>query len=240
MALLAGALVPGRAESKSCIDHAYEQMDAELEGVTSGDKPVAPPPELKPLDRLLNSAEDGKWVLFTDESYGHGKFYELAETVEPTPGVASYIESWSEQQLETACGYSVSYTPIVPGRYTFVEEHSTGGKTSAGIDDPVLHISPDRRRATLEFSVKGVAYSAGYRITCAFFDWENRGQKSCAMTGTPATPPPGPAPPVEPDGGAGCRSCSMQPAAPGSAGALALLVLTGALLLGRRRRPWTG
>jgi uncharacterized protein (TIGR03382 family) len=151
--------------------------------------------------------------------------------------VTSYIESWREQWLETACGYSVSYTPIVPGRYTFVEEHSTGGKVSVGIDDPVLHISPDRQEATLEFSVKGVEYSAGYRITCAFFDWEDRGHKSCAMTGTPAVPPPGPAPPVEPEGAAGCRSCSVQGRAAGPPGSLALLVVTAMLLLGSRRRP---
>ncbi len=213
------------AKATSCIDHAWETMDVRIVGVTSNGEPVQPPLQLLPLDLLLNSSEKGRWILFTQkDSYDHGKFYEIAGTVQPTEGVSAYIEAASEWSLDTDCGYEVGYTPIVPGRYAFVEEHMGGGKVSKDIDDPVLSISADRLTATLEFSAGGVPYVATYRITCAYFDWTQPGTKNCALTGTAGKPGEHPIPePLPSSPGRGCASCSMSPVSlPG----------TGCVLLG--------
>ncbi|MBW2262249.1 MAG: hypothetical protein JRG91_09780 [Deltaproteobacteria bacterium] len=224
---------PRLAEAMSCIDHAWETMDVTLEGVTSGGEPVDPPPELKPLDQLLNSSSQGKSILFWEkENMGFAKFYALAETVEPTPGVASYIDAYSEWTLETGCHYEVSYTPILPGRYPFQEEHGSGGTTSAGVDDPVLIMPPDRETVTLEFKLAGVQYAARYKVTCAYFEWD--GSKSCAITSSANSTPP-PPPPVQP-ARSGCANCSVTGAPDLPAGSLALLVIVLSFAARRRSR----
>ena len=224
---------PRPAEAMSCIDHAWETMDVTLEGVTSGGEPVDPPAELKPLDQLLNSSSQGKSILFWEkENMGFAKFYELAETAQPTPGAASYLDAYSEWTLETGCHYEVSYTPILPGRYPFQEEHGSGGTTSAGVDDPVLIVPPDRETVTLEFEVAGVQYAARYEVTCAYFEWD--GSKSCAITSTADGTPP-PPPPVQP-ARAGCANCSTTGAPDLAAGSLALLVLVLSVAAWRRSR----
>jgi len=237
--LAAAILAPAPAGAMSCIHHAWETMDVTLEGVTRDGEPVEAPPQLGTLDQLLNSSSEGESILFwEEETMGFAKFYHLEETFEPTPGVAAYIDSYSEWTLRTACKYTVRYTPILPGRYPFQEEHGDGSTTPKGIDDPVLVVPPDRETVTLEFSVGGVEYAARYRVTCAFFDWDKDRSRTCADTSPEVTlvdgekvispPPP---PPVQPER-SGCSSCAVtgspDPASLALLAALGLAMLWGA------------
>jgi hypothetical protein len=170
--LLALLCVPARASARSCIRHAYETMTISLGGVFQGDKAVPRPPALLDLDELINSGDMGRGILlWQKQTMGFAKFYKLRTPAPPTPEAARYIESVSKDKLKTACGYPVSYTPILPGVYPFEQEHSDGARVPRGVEDPVLSISADRKRATLEFSIAKVRYRAEYQVTRAYFSW---------------------------------------------------------------------
>ncbi len=170
------------ADARSCIDHAYEHMEVERVSVESGGKTVDAPPELHPLNEVLNSGYGGKGLLFWEkETMGFSKFYLLDRVSTPDVSVQSYLTSTAARTLETSCGYDVQYTPILPGEYPFAEEHLTGAKTSAGIDHPRVVVAPDRKQVELFFGVGPTEYRAVYRVTCAYFDWETRGVKRCSL-----------------------------------------------------------
>ena len=202
-AIVAVAMVLGaaaRAEAMSCIDHAYEHMSVELVHVRRGGAVVPAPPELEPLDELLNSGEGGKAVLFwKKETMGFAKFYRLDRADPPSPKVRPYIDAAGMRSLRTSCGYAARYTPILPGRYVFSEEHRDGAKTPRGIDAPVLTVSPGRGEVVLEFGARGARYEAIYRVKCALFNWDaNRDETVCAPSepnaALLAAPAPAPAP----------------------------------------------
>lgn len=176
------------AIAKSCIGHAYEHMEVELVAVRHDGKIVPKPPALLPLDQALNSGAAGKGILFwRHEDMGFAKFYQLERTDAPTPKVRAYLEAAATKRLKTSCGYDVAYTPILPGRYAFSEEHGDGAKTPKGIESPVLVVAPGRAELTLEFGVAGVRYEASYRVKCAHFTWEASDETQCApMEATPA------------------------------------------------------
>jgi hypothetical protein len=258
-ALVALTLTASRAAAMSCIDHAYERMAIQLAEVRRDDDVVERPPELGDLDEVLNSGERGRWILLWNKATMHpAKFYALAEEATATPTVKRYIAAESERWLRTGCGYRVPYTPILPGRYVFQEEHA-GGKTSRGIDEPVLYVRPGRGSLDLRFKIKGSSYRASYTVKCASFEWDKG--SSCAPSepsepaaASPAPPPTSTAPAPRPDPSAvpvepapvrpgGCAACSA--AAPGTPPVLgaALLLATlgwrGARAAARRdRRGW--
>jgi hypothetical protein len=232
-AILILLTLPDASHARSCIRHAWETMEVELIEVTSEGKVVEPPSALEPLDHLINSSEMGEWVLFNEEAtMGFGKFYKLDEEVEATGEVAKYLALVSTWQLRTGCKYNVRYTPIVPGRYVFAEEHSGGGTVSKGIDEPVLHVSPDRSIVKLDFSVGGTAYTAHYKVSCAYFEWTGE-PKSCVDYSAAAKSPP-PTPPLRPYGRLGCAGCTMSPGEP-AAWWIALWLIP--LVFLRRTRP---
>jgi hypothetical protein len=98
--------------------------------------------------------------------------------------VAAYLDNARARRLQTGCGYAVPYTPIQPGEYPFSEEHTDGDKVSRGIDHPVLVVAPGRDRLELRFEIAGTAYRAVYRVTCAYFDWNDH-RETCAPSVSP-------------------------------------------------------
>lgn len=208
-ALAVALCTSARAAARSCIGHAYERMQIELAGVYRGDAEVPRPPELQNLDELLNSGAQGQGALLWEKAtLGFAKFYQLTEPKEPTPKVGRYLRAASQRKLMTSCGYAVSYTPILPGRYAFDQEHRDGAKVPVGIDDPEIIVAPGRDKIELRFSLKGLRYRAVYLVKCAAFEWEGGAQR-CAESepsaiDTPvkpdAAPPPDAAapPPAEP------------------------------------------
>lgn len=240
---LAALLGSDRAEAMSCIGHAYERMKISLIEVQREGKVVQKPAELGDLDELLNSGNRGRGILMWNKAtMSPAKFYVIAEESPAALRVAGYIASQGKRTLMTACRYAVPYTPILPGRYRFEQEHGDGSKTSRGIDDPTLEIRPGRSMAELRFKLGGRAHVARYAISCASFEWE-KGRESCApfepdspsaggdaaspsasasapaasSAPPPAAPPPPPPPitveRVPPPTARGCAACATAGAA---------------------------
>ncbi|MEZ4448896.1 MAG: hypothetical protein R3B09_05390 [Nannocystaceae bacterium] len=172
----------GPASARSCIRNAYERLQVERVGVFEGTQEVVAPPELEPLDTLYNS-DGATGVLFWQErSMGFAKFYRLERTFPPTPAVAEYLEEARTRYLATSCGYPAAYTPIVPGRYLFEQEHGDGTKVSRRIAEPELWIAPGRDVLELRFRVGERRYRAVYKIVCADFKWTPKDEGRCAPT----------------------------------------------------------
>jgi hypothetical protein len=100
---------------------------------------------------------------------GLAKFYKLTTTIAPAPEVRALIDKLRRRELKTGCGYAVPYVPIVPGEYTFLEEHSEGAKVSVGIDRPSLTVPADRKHLELRFTVGGHQQRAVYKVRRAHF-----------------------------------------------------------------------
>jgi hypothetical protein len=231
--------------ARSCIDHAYEAMDLVRLEVRSGGAPVEAPPELGDFDELLNSGDQGRSLLFWDQDgdwQRAAKWFGVRKAIRPSPIQADYIEASSSRRLRTSCGYSVGYTPILPGRYTYVEEHA--GDSQTGLIAERLTVSADRQRVTFAFSVSGRAYEAIYEVTCAYFDWERDAPRTCGpkeahddTTEPVFDPPTREPPPIEPPTPdlaeapppIAPRGCVVAPPEP-----LAALLLFGLLGLWRR------
>ena len=243
------------AAAKSCIRHAYESMALRRLEVRADGRTVEPPPELGEFDELLNSGERGRALLFWDHDGDWrlaGKWFRGREASEASAVQRAWIEDRSARMLTTSCGYPVPYTPILPGRYRFSEEHVDGGKTSVGIDATHLVVAPDRQRVTLEFSAAGRAYEAIYEVTCARFEWEPGEADKCGPKEVHVDPPPTPAnepasaepPKIEPPAPVaadapppvGARGCAVAPTGGPVPGSLLLLGLVAALRRARRAR----
>lgn len=252
-ALFALLFVTARAAANTCIEHAYERMAIELTEVRRDGEVVAKPPELGDLDEILNSGDQGRGVLLWNrKTMNPAKFYRLNEEVAAIPLVKRHIDAASARTLKTGCGYTVAYTPILPGRYGFKWEHSDGSKTSRAIDDPVVDVAPGRGTVALRFTLAGRAHQATYAVRCATFDWEDEERRDgrCA----PSEPPglarrPGAGrdddaaggPPGAISGSAGgCAGCTAAPAGGGGGGVLGAGLILLVLRRRRRTRPVSG
>ncbi|MEZ4380932.1 MAG: hypothetical protein R3A79_06265 [Nannocystaceae bacterium] len=245
LAYATAALVAAEADARSCIRHAYEHMSVRRVDVLADGRSVAAPAELAAFDELLNSGGRGEALLFWehdgDGSVGAKGFGER-EAIEPSARQAAYIASWSQSVFRTSCGYSVPYTPILPGRYAFTADRS-GSPISQGVVARALTVSGDRQRVTLDFAVGERSYVALYEVVCAEFRWEAEGRvcapkephDDSAPPEVPRSAPERPAPDPEPAPPAHAepRGCAIDPPAP--AAALVVFVFV-ALVVARRRQ----
>ena len=218
-------LAPAAAEARSCIGHAYETMALQRLDVRAGGVSAPAPPGLAAFDELLNSGEGGASLLFWNHAsdWERGaKWFASRQAIEPTPIQAQHIAEVAARDLKTSCGYMVDYTPILPGRYTYKEDHS-GEPVSVGVDARSLEVTADRQRVIFTFVADGQEYEATYAVTCAHFDWEHKEPRRCGPGGSATVGPDAP-PAVE---GHGC-DITEPPAA-------WLLVLVG-VAVGRHRR----
>lgn len=185
-ATIAGLLmlaVARPAAAKSCIRHAYETLDLQLEGVYEGDRRVGAPAALAGLDRMLNSGNEGKSVLVWNRAtMAHAKFYRLTQPLEAAPAVAEYLKASAGRRLDTACGYSVGYTPVLPGRYAFDQEHSDGSTTPRDLAEPEVIVAPGRDVVEVRARIGERRLRAVYRVTCARFTWDKSETTACAPT----------------------------------------------------------
>lgn len=169
------------AAAKSCIRHAYEHLDLQFEGVYEGDNAVEAPAALAQIDRLLNSENKGKNVLVWHQATReHAKFYRLERALTATPAVAEYIEWNARRSLSTSCGNSAPYTPVLPGRYVFDQEHGDGSRTPRGLGEPEVFVAPGRDIVEIRGTVGERRLRAVYRVTCARFKWGESEANKCA------------------------------------------------------------
>ncbi len=158
-------------------------MDLERTGVFVGAKAVTPPPELGALDEALNSDNQGKGLLLWEKAtMGFGKFYTLTDAFTPDAAIAPWLTATAKRKLMTGCGYSVDYTPILPGRYVFDQEHLGGERTPKGVEAPEVLVAPGRDRLELRFGVRGRRFRAEYAIRCAWFEWTPNMPRQCASS----------------------------------------------------------
>ena len=258
--MLLGALLQSApAEALRCVHHAYEQMALTLLEVKRGDQVVPRPAELGELDQLLNSGEGGRSVLLwsTRGDTPAAKFYLLEHEVEAAPGVREYISAQRRRRRMTKCRFAIPYTPILPGRYRFHQNHLDDPEPSPGIEGTTLEIKPGRSLVELRFKLRGSPHVARYAVRCASFEWE-KSAGTCAPSApdspspdsaprpapapdAPPLPPSAPPPALTVEAVApttrGCAGCTTATnSGVGSRGALALLALLALIARRRRRR----
>lgn len=73
----------------------------------------------------------------------------LSDVFTPDPAIAAWLTATAKRKLMTGCGYSVDYTPILPGRYVFDQEHLGGERTPKGVEAPEVFVAPGRDRRAL-------------------------------------------------------------------------------------------
>lgn len=174
--VVAGAARP--AEAMKCSTSIGEDLSLRLVGVYDGGRKVAAPPELRRIDALSN------WELMVvlGKREEDGRAYRMDRPLRAGWGVITHLRaSQARRWVRTACGYSIPFMPVLPGRYVF-EPDWDGDPVAAEVAASVVIVAPGRDRVELRIRVGGRDVRAVYRVTCATFDTSGDGPKSCAAS----------------------------------------------------------
>lgn len=222
--VVVSGLTPRTAAARTCISKLGEHMTLErlalLEDGIAVESPHAPASS-------ASLTGDGESVKFWFA--GGLKGFVLVERKLPSDVQLAHIEASSARRLETSCGHTARFKPILPGRYEFSAWHSD----STQFDAKFATVSPDRQRVTIEFMASGHSYAAEYEVVCAYFDHDD--PKVCGpkeLHEDPARPVPPSReapriapPPVRIEGPPALEEGGCELAGAGPPGLLALVLL---------------
>lgn len=166
------------AAAMKCSTSIGEDLSLRLVGVYDGGRKIAAPPELRRIDALSN------WELMVvlGEREKDGWAYRMDRPLLAGWQVITHLRaSQARKWVRTACGHSIPFMPVLPGRYVF-EPDWDGEAVAAEVAASVVIVAPGRDRIELRIRVGGRPVRAVYRVVCAEFDVWGDEPKACAAS----------------------------------------------------------